>query len=377
MKNFYHLNVLFETLFVVSSSLRCLLTICMTMFISCTSQENKNTGEDNGVIKEGFRVEVKTEKPVWSNQEQELILSGKVACDPDKVVYYTPLVSGVVERTYFALGDKVNQGQPLLDIRSADVSAYNAEMISCEAEVEVAKREIQSAQALFDDGLLSEKELLEVKSKLKQAEAVFEKAKSDMSLYLDRGQGVFAIKSPMTGYITDKKGAPGTPVSPDGHLLFTVADLSVVWITVNVYAGNLQLVKEGMAVEITALAYPDEVFPGTIDAVSQVFDPDEKVLKARIVMPNKDLKFKPEMFVTAKLKNETKEACLTVFADALIFDDNRYFAVVENMPGRFEIKEVQLQGYHRNNACIRSGLGEDDRVVVKNQLLIYAELKGK
>ena len=369
MKNFYQINV--------CSRQKAVTFLAITMFMSCTSQGNRGAGEDNRVIKEEFRVEVKTEKPTWSNREQELILSGKVACDPDKVVYYTPLVSGVVERTYFALGDKVMQGQPLLDIRSADLSAFNAEMISCEAEVEVVKREMQSAQALFDDHLLSEKELLEVKSKLKQAEAAFEKAKSDMSLYLDRGQGVFAIKSPMTGYITDKKGAPGTPVSPDGHLLFTVADLSTVWITVNVYAGNLQLVTEGMAVEITALAYPDEVFQGTIDAVSQVFDPEEKVLKARIIMPNKDLKFKPEMFVMAKLKNETRQACLTIMADALIFDDNRYFAVVETVPGRFEIKEVQLQGHHRNNAYIRAGLDEDDRVVVRNQLLVYAELKGK
>jgi len=344
---------------------------------SCSNKGNKNAQEENGIIKEEFLARIKTEKPIYSNQEQELILNGKVECDPDKVVYYTPLVSGVVERAYFSLGDKVRQGQALLDVRSADISDFQAEMISSEAEMEVAKRELQSAQALYDDNLLSEKELLEAKSGLRQAQAAYEKAKSDMSLYLIKGQGIFAIKSPMNGYIVDKKAASGTTFSPDSDPLFTVADLSNVWIIANIYAGDLQLVKEGMSVEITTLAYPNEVFSGKIDALSQVFDPEEKVLKARIVMSNKDLKFKPEMFVVVKLKSETNNNYLSIQSDALIFDDDKHFVVVETEPGKFEFKEVQLQGHYHKHSYIRSGLSENDKVVVKNQLLIYSELKGK
>jgi len=343
---------------------------------SCSSTGNKDTQEESG-IKEEFIANVKTVKPMMSNQEQELILNGKVEIVPDKVVYYTPLISGIVERTYFSLGDRVQQGQSLLDVRSAEIGEFQSDMISFEAEVEVTQRELQSVQALFDDNLLSEKELLEAKSGLRQAQAAYEKAKSDMSLYLDKGQGVFAIKSPMTGYIVDKKAASGTPFSPDSEPLFTVADLSTVWIIANVYAGDLQSVKEGMSVEITTLAYPNEVFSGKIDALSQVFDPEEKVLKARIVMPNKDLKFKPEMSVVVKLKNEMHRNFLSIPTDALIFDDDRHFVVIETEPGRFEIKKVQLQGHYQKNTYICSGLSENDKIVVKNQLLIYAELKGK
>jgi len=61
----------------------------------------------------------------------------------------------------------------------------------------------------------------------------------------------------------------------------------------------------------------------------------------------------------------------------LIFDDNKYFVVVETTPETFEIREIQLQGHYQNNSYIRSGLSENDKVVVKNQLLIYQELKGK
>jgi len=352
-------------------------TITSILLLSCGQQGNKDAREDNGVVMEEFMAEIKTAKPVSGYQEQELVLSGKVECNPDKVVSYTPLISGVIERTYFSLGDKVQQGQALLDVRSSDVSDYQAEMISAEAATVVAQRELQSAQALFDDKLLSEKEWLEAKSQLKQTQATYEKTKSDMSLYIDKGQGVFAIKSPMNGFIVDKKAASGTTFSPDGDPLFTVADLHNVWIIANVYAGDLRFVTEGIAVEITTLAYPDEVFSGKINAISQVFDPEEKVLKARIVMPNGDLKLKPEMSVVVKLKNETQQDFLSIPTDALIFDNDRYFVVIASSDRQFEIREIQLQGHYRQHSYIRSGLSVNDNVVIKNQLLIYSELKGK
>jgi len=351
-------------------------TIIMLLH-SCSSQENKDVQNGGGVINKEFLTTVKTQKPVFSSQNKELILSGKVECNPDKVVYYTPLISGVIERTYFSLGDKVRKGQPLLDVRSSDINAFQSDLISFEAEVKIAQRELQSVQALFDGNLMSERELIEATAKLKQAQAVYEKAQNDMSLYLDKGQGVFAIKSPMSGYIINKKATVGTPFSPDGDPIFTVADLSNVWVVANVYAGDLQFVKEGMPVEITTLAYPNEVFSCKIDALSQVFDSEERVLKARIAMSNEALKFKPEMFVVVRLKNKTDQNCLSIPSDAVIFDDNQYFVVVETSSDKFEIKAVQLQGHYQNTTYIRSGLDENDKVVIVNQLLIYSELKGK
>ena len=144
----------------------------------------------------------------------------------------------------------------------------------------------------------------------------------------------------------------------------------------NVYAGNLQFVYEGMDVEITSLSYPNEIFYGKINSIPQIFDPEEKVLKARIVMQNKDLKFKPEMSVVVKLKNEQHLKSVSIPSEALIFDDNRYFVVVEKSPEVYCYKEVILQGQSNNVSYIASGLNEKENVVVKNQLLIYSGLKG-
>jgi len=330
--------------------------------ISCNNKKTEN--EKPNTNNKAFFENVETIRPVLSNQEQELILSGKVEFDPGKVVYYTPLISGLIERTYFSLGDKVQKGQTMLDIRSAELS-------SLQSELAIARRDLQSAESMYRDNLISERELVEARS-------TYEKLQADLSLYGEnKGNGVFAIKSPMTGFVVAKNASAGSTVSEGDTPLFTVADLSTVLIIANVYAGNLQLVKQGMPVEIAALAYPNEVFSGKIDALSQVFDPEERVLKARIVMPNNDLKFKPEMSVVVKLKNEMQQKYLSIPSDALIFDDNKYFVVVETVSGKFEIKEIQLQGHYQKTSYIRSGLEENDKVVVKNQLLIYSELKGK
>lgn len=351
------------------------LIIFSIIAASCSSNTKNNTEPAEGINK-AFLQNVKTAKATLTNQNKELTLTGKVEYDPDKVVTYVPLISGVVQKTYFSLGDKVQKGQTLLDIRSSDLSSLQSEYISHQSDVALAERELQTAQSMYDDKMLSERDLLEAKGKVKQAQAALNKVKGDMSTFgANKGNGLFAIQSPMSGYIVDKKVSAGSPVSSDSEPLFIVADLNDVWITANVYAGNLQAVKEGLEVDITTLSYPGEVFTGTINALSQVFDSEEKVLKARVIMSNKDLKFKPEMSVVVKLKDQLNEKLVAIPSDALVFDADRYFVVIENSPEKFEIKEVTLQGHNRDMTYIRSGLNEGDNVVIKNQLLIYSGLK--
>jgi len=343
------------------------------LLTACSGKKETNKSENNSA----FLSNVKTVEASLSNREVELTLTGKVDYDPERVIHYVPLVQGVVEQTRFSLGDKVQKGQALLDIKSSDVSALYSDMISLESDLGVAKRDLQSAQGMHDDKMLSDKEFLESQAKFRQAQVAYERAQNNMSLYKLKENGVFSILSPMTGYIVDKQVASGSPISPDGGSLFTVADLSKVWITASVYAGDLQFVQENMSVEITALSYPGEVFNGKINALSQVFDPDEKVLKARIVMDNSQLKFKPEMSVIVRLKNTKVEKQVTIPSKALIFDNDKYFVVVEKSSGEFQIQPVELEGNYDSMSYIRSGLQEKDKVVVENQLLIYSGLSGK
>jgi len=354
---------------------RTIFLIGIIVLISCNTGK-KIESEEKNTIKTAFLENVETVQAVLSPQEQELLLTGKVECNPDKIISYVPLISGMIDKTYFSLGDKVRKGQPLLDLRSTELSALQLEKIALEADEKVAERELKTAQAMFNDNMVSETELLEAKGKLKQIQAAIEKIQADMGVYgADKGNGIFTVHAPMSGYIIHKKATPGSTVSSDSDPLFTIADLSTVWVIANVYAGNLLSVKEGMVVEMTSFSYPNEKFYGKIDAMSQVFDPEERVLKARIVMNNKDLKLKPEMSMLVTLKDKTLQQLLAIPSDALIFDDNQYFVVVEEGAGNFAIRKVILSGHSNKTSYLVSGLLEGEKVVTTNQLLIYSGLK--
>jgi membrane fusion protein, heavy metal efflux system len=350
----------------------------LALAISCTDVKDKDSKVQEEVfINQSFFKHIKTVKAELKTQEEELTLTGKVEYDPDKIVKYVPLINGVVTKTYFSLGDQVKQGQVLANVRSLEVNSLHSEKSSLQSELEVARRELKSAESMYKDNMLSESELIEARAKVKQAEAALGRVHTDMSVIGSNDRGTSSIVSQMSGYIINKNITSGSTISPDGEPIFTVADLSKVWVIANVYASNLQFVKVGIPVEMSSLSYPGEVFQGAIQSISQVFDSEEKVLKARIVMENSNLKFKPEMSMTIKLKNNTKNLKVSIPVNALIFDDDKYYVIVEESKEKFKIKEVWLQGHNEETAYILSGLSNGENVVIKNQLLIYSALKNK
>jgi len=349
-----------------------LLVITSIVIVSCgrKSQEAK----PSELFDPAFLKNIKISTVTLKNVEQQLRLTGKVDYDHDRLIRYISLVGGTVVSTHFHLGDRVAQGQTMAVIRSAELSEMEAERKSLEAEIKILQRELESVQSMYHDNLASQKELLEAQGQLKQAEASLEKVRINLSLYGSSGSdGTFVIKSPISGFVVEKSITAGMQIAAESEPLFVVADISRVWVIANVYAGDLAFVKEGMPVDIRTSAYSGEVFSGKIDVMSQVFDPEEHVLKARIVMPNPDLRLKPEMAVDITLHDIYETQMATIPTKALIFDDNRYF-VVKHADGSYVITEVTLYAQTNGVSYIESGLHADDKVVVKDHLLMYSKL---
>lgn len=331
------------------------------LLVGCT-ESNQSNQTTQGSISKDFLQEVATAKVEMKHLQKEFTLAGKVVADPDRTISYSPLVSGVIVKNYFTLGDRVNKGKTMVDIRSAELS-------SLQSELTIAQRNLTSVEALHESGMATDRELVEARSTV-------EKLQSDFSLYGEnQGAGIFSIKAPMSGYVIEKYGNPGTPVAEGCEPLFSIADLSTVWIVTNIYVGNLQFVHEGQCVEITSVAYPKEVFKGKINSLSQVFDAEDKALKARITLPNSDLKLKPEMSVVVKLLNASDSEVATIPSNAVIFDNNSYYVVIGNKS--FVTREIVPLDHHNGFTYISEGLQAGEEVVIKNQLLIYNEIKGK
>jgi len=303
-------------------------------------------------------------------------LSGKVEYRPDNVVHYVSLIGGVITSTYFELGDEVKKGQVLADIQSTELTSLEAKRITLASELEVAKRKVQTAKSLFKDGIGSERDLLKAESKVTSTQAKLDRINANLKLFSASEKGdVFHIKAPVGGHVVSKSIAPGMSVVPEGEALFTISDLSQVWITANVYPGDIGKVRTGLEADIRTVAYPDKVFHGSIRSIGQVFDEEEKVLKARIEMDNEELLLKPGMFVDITLKDEDAATAVRIPNRSLVFHNNKHYVVIHRNRCDLRFSEVRMVSKDNGDVFVTGDISPGEEVLTQNHLLVFQSLQ--
>jgi len=327
-------------------------------------------------IPEDFKSRIQIEEVKTEPITESIHLMGSVETDPDNVIDYVSLTNGVVANVHFSLGDAVQKGQVLAELRSTALSALQAQASSMDAEIESAVRNLKTIASLHDDKLASDKDLAEAKSKLEVLRSAKARVSADLNLYNARsGKGVFQIKAPISGIITRKSINPGMQISDGSGVLFTVASLRDVWVMANVYATNLQTIAAGMGVKISSLSYPGQFFWGKISAMSPTMDEEEKVLKARIELPNPDFKLKPGMMVDVIAEKKREKKALAIPIDAIVFADNENYVLVCHDDRQVEARKVVIAAQNDHQYYIESGLKEGERIITKNQLLVFEQIK--
>ncbi|WPR74993.1 efflux RND transporter periplasmic adaptor subunit [Algoriphagus sp. NG3] len=307
---------------------------------------------------------------------EKLHLTGSVETNPDHVLSFIPLVSGIITNTYFSIGDEVKKGQILAELKSTELISMQSEQKSLNSQLKVASKRLESAKSMYESGISSEKDLLEAQSELDILNTELERVTNNLNLFSpSEERGVFQIKSPVSGIITDKHIAGGTQISSEGDPLFTISNLEEIWIMANVYASDVSHIEKGMQAEIRTHSYKDLVLNGEISVISQVLDTESKVLKARIELKNTDLKLKPGMLVDVHLSVGSTGTALAVPMDNLIFDSNRYFALVYRNDCSIEVRTIDFLSKHGRIAYVKSGLNEGEQILSTNNLLVYEQLK--
>ena len=355
-----------------------ILWVCLAALTlnSCADKSPKTSVENQQYcLDENFKDNLEFQAATMQAVTEGIHLTGVVETNPDKVIHFISLVGGVVSKTYFSLGDEVKKGQVLADLRSTELSSLTFEQKNINTQIQVAERRLQSVQSMYEDGISSEKDLLQAQSELDIYKAERQKVTSHLNLFSASAEmGVFQIKAPTSGIITAKSIASGTQIIAEGDPLFTISDLNEVWVMVDIYATNVQHIETGMDVDISILSYPDTTFKGNIGAISQILDSDARVVKARVVLDNQDLRLKPGMMVDViALKNKNTKA-IGIPTSSLVFDNNQNFVVIYKDDCNLEIRKVNILSSNNGITFIESGLSENDQVVSKNQLLVYEPL---
>ena len=350
----------------------------MTVLASCEEKKTGTMENKQVCISDSLAKMITIDTAKETAMKNELKLSGEVSFDENNVVKVFPFASGQVMNVNVSLGDKVTKGQTLAVIRSADVAGNYSDLTSAKADLAISQRALQQAEYLYKNGISSERDYTEAKENYNKAVAANSKVKEQIAINgggNTNAAGTLVVKAPRSGYIVEKNISAGNFIRPDNaSSLFTISDMKDVWINANVFETDISKVKAGYAAQVTTLAYPDKVFTGKVNNIGSVLDPESKVLNVRISLPNPDMLLKPEMFTNVLISNSEASQAVSIPAGAVIFDSGKNYVVVYNSKCNLQVREVGLIKTVENTTYLSSGLKPGDKVISKNQLLLYNAL---
>ena len=275
--------------------------------------------------------------------------NGSVTPDINSTIHLTSQGSGRVVELKVRLGDYVKKGQFLLSIRSADLAGAFSDYQKAAADERLAQKALDRAQLLYSHGALAEKDL-------QQAEDTEEKAKVDVQNTEQRVRllggdpvhpsAMIELRAPVSGTIVEQNisGFEGIKSLDNSPNLFTIADLTQVWVLCDVYENDLSEVRLGDTADIRLNAYPDKTYHGKVADISRVLDPATRSAKVRIVLPNRDGALRPGMFAVAAFRSRKSQSRIVIPSTAVIRLQDKDWVFRKEGPQRFHRIEVHTLG---------------------------------
>lgn len=310
------------------------------------------------------------------SERPEINATGVVTPDVDRSIPVVSLAAGRITALNAKLGDDVKKGQVLLRVLSNDISnAFQAYGQAVADEV-LSKGQLDRAKILYDHGAISLNDLQVAEDTEKKA-LISKSAAAQQIRTLgadpDDQNPIIAIRAPVSGTIVEQNVAPsGSVRTPDNQQsLFTIADLSHVWVLCDVYENDLPSVRVGDTADIRLNAYPDKTFHGRIGNIGKVLDPSLRTAKVRIELTNPGI-MRSGMFVTATFFGLRGKENAIVPASAVIHLHDRDWVFVPEGTGQFRRRQITPGPLQSGMQVILAGL-QPHQQVVKDALALSAE----
>jgi Cu(I)/Ag(I) efflux system membrane fusion protein/cobalt-zinc-cadmium efflux system membrane fusion protein len=297
--------------------------------------------------------------------DDEIRVTGNVAADETKLAYVQVRYSGYIQKVYAdATYQYVRKGQPLFTIYSPDLAATEREyLVAKENQRRVAGSTVSGVPE-------SAASLLEAASERLKQWGVPQREIARLES-TGQVQQELEVDSPVEGYITERNALPNLTVQPETHL-YTVADLSTVWVFGEVFQNDLGRIRVGERATLTVDAYPGRVFEGRVNFVYPQVDMTTRTARARLVFANPELKLSPGMFVNIGLKVPLGKQ-LVIPASGVLQSGTRQIVFVSRGDGYLEPREVQLGARAGDHFIVAKGLKEGEQIVTSANFLIDSE----
>jgi cobalt-zinc-cadmium efflux system membrane fusion protein len=312
---------------------------------------------------------------------RRLRLTGNVTYNAFKTTPVFSPIGGPVHEILVAPGQTVLAGQPLLTVNSPDYSAARSAYLKARDGFFLADKIYTRSQDLYSHGALAEADLQQAETSRSQAQADLQSSEDmlraigikDPEAMLKNPPKTtlqIPLPAPVSGEVVERLVGPGQLLQAGATQVFTISDMSTVWVLVNVYQSDVAYVHAGDSVDITTDTYP-QVFHGKISYVAPALDPNTRTLQARIVTSNPKKILKKDMYVTALLQAGAIQNALTVPDAAVLRDtENMPFVYVQSGANQFARRLVKVADSQDGRTQITDGLKEGERVVGDGSLFL-------
>ena len=301
-------------------------------------------------------------------------------------VIVTPLVTGRVTAVAVQLGAQVRQGQSLATVFSPELADAQTQYISARAELDAHERELARTEKLVQIGAASRQELERIHAEHTAQQTKVESARSRLSLLglsrdaidtLLSGKPVDAsaeVPAPIAGVVTERLVNVGLNVD-SATRLFTVVDLSTVWIVANLYEKDFARVRVGDRATIATPAYPDRRIQGRISYIDPQVSPESRTAKVRVEVSNPRYELRLGMLAEAQIQAATPTSVTLVPRTAVQNVGDRLFVYIAkpNATDQFVEREIRVGQPFGERIQVVSGLVAGDRVVTEGGFFLRAE----
>jgi membrane fusion protein, copper/silver efflux system len=291
---------------------------------------------------------------------------GTVVPDETRVDHFHTRVTGWVEKLYVNFtGQYVEHGQPVLSIYSPQLLASQEEYLRArESAATFAKSELPEVRKGGEELLRAARARLELFDVPGDLVAEIERTGTP--------QRDVTLVAHSSGYVTAKGIFPGQQVDPSMMELFTITDLSRVWVEADFYEYEARLLRLGQEAAVTLPYDAARVLSGRVAYIYPTLAPESRTLRVRFEFANPSLDLKPGMFANVEIRLDPGEGLL--IPDSAVMDTGeRQVVFVEKGGGVFEPREVKVGVRSGGRAQVLAGLAEGDRVVIRANFLLDSE----
>ena len=310
-----------------------------------------------------------------------LRFTGTVEANQQATQQVTPIVSGRVDQVRVSLGDRVGAGALLAIISSPEVAEMHGKLLEAHARQNLAASTLKRTQRLAELGATAGKDLAAAQAEAQTAEAEVRHLQDSLETVGAVPEGgehniaAVAARAPISGIVTERMVNPGSGVEA-GKPLFTIANLSTVWVIANVPESQVSLLHAGASAEVRTAALGNGTARGTVTWIDPNLNEETRTARVRVTLSNPNELLKVGMFcevaITPSIAAATSE--LMVDEPALQRIGDKTVVFVEKGPGRFEVREVSVGEKIDGHRLLLGGLSRGERVAVNGSFVLKSQL---